>query len=33
MKTEKRNRREFLQLSAAGVAALSVMKNVKAQEK
>ncbi len=27
MKTEKQNRREFLQLSAAGVAALSVMKN------
>ncbi len=32
MKTEKQNRREFLQASAAGVAALSLMKNTKAAE-
>jgi amidase len=32
MKTEKPNRREFLQASAAGVAALSLMKNTKASE-
>ncbi len=33
MKIEKQNRRQFLQIGAAGVAALSVMKNVKAEEK
>jgi len=33
MKTEKQNRRQFLQLGAAGVAALSVMRNVKAEGK
>ncbi len=32
MKTEKQNRREFLQLGAAGIAALSVMKNVNAND-
>ncbi|MDQ3321560.1 MAG: amidase [Acidobacteriota bacterium] len=32
MKTEKQNRREFLQASAAATVALSVMKNVKAAE-
>ncbi|HEX8286733.1 MAG TPA: amidase [Pyrinomonadaceae bacterium] len=32
MKIEKRNRREFLQSSAAGVAALSFLKNTKASE-
>ena len=32
MKTEKQNRREFLQLGVAGVTALSVMKNTKAVE-
>jgi amidase len=32
MKTEKQNRREFLRTSAAGVAALSLMKNTKASE-
>ena len=31
MKTEKQNRREFLQLGAAGIAALSIMKNVSGQ--
>ena len=32
MKTEKQNRREFLQLGAAGVAALGVMKNTDAKD-
>ncbi len=32
MKIEKQNRREFLQFGAAGVAALSVMKNVNAKD-
>jgi amidase len=32
MKTEKQNRRQFLQLSAAGITALSMMKNTKASE-
>ena len=33
MKTEKQNRRQFLQASAAGAVALSVVKNVEAQTK
>ncbi len=32
MKSEKQNRREFLQLGAAGIAALSVMKNTDAKD-
>ena len=32
MKTEKQNRREFLQLGAAGVAALGIMKNTDAKD-
>ncbi len=33
MKTENRNRREFLQLGAAGVAAVSIVKNINAEGK
>ncbi len=32
MKTEKQNRREFLQMGAAGITAASVMKNIKAAD-
>ncbi|HXG83352.1 MAG TPA: hypothetical protein VNI84_04915, partial [Pyrinomonadaceae bacterium] len=32
MKIEKQNRREFLQLGTAGIAALSVMKNTVAKD-